>query len=114
QGQRVVAGQELMQSASDIFLGWMTGPAGRHFYVRQLRDMKVSVEVESLSASDLSTYATICGWALARAHARAGDAIQIAAYLGTSERFDLAVASFAEAYANQTERDYQAFLHAIK
>ena len=115
QGERVVAGQELMQAASDVFLGWMSGPAGRNFYWRQLRDMKASVEVENLTSANLALYAGLCGHALARAHARAsGDAAAIAAYLGTSDRFDQAIASFAEAYANQTERDYNAFLAAIK
>ncbi|MGH2515856.1 MAG: DUF2252 domain-containing protein, partial [Ktedonobacterales bacterium] len=115
QGERVVAGLELMQAASDIFLGWMTGPAGRDFYWRQLRDMKGSIEVETLSAANLALYAELCGHALARAHARAsGNAIEIAAYLGMSDSFDKAIASFAEAYANQTERDYQALQAAIK
>ena len=115
QGERVVAGLELMQAASDIFLGWMTGPAGRHFYTRQLRDMKGAVEVGSLSAANLDLYAGLCGRALARAHARAsGNAVEIAAYLGVSDRFDQAIASFAEAYANQTQRDYQSLLNAIK
>ncbi|HEX8034844.1 MAG TPA: DUF2252 domain-containing protein, partial [Ktedonobacterales bacterium] len=114
-GERVVRGQELMQAASDIFLGWMTGPRGRHFYWRQLRDMKGSVVVEDLTPSNLALYGGVCGWALARGHARAsGNAIEIAAYLGTNDRFDQAIASFAEAYANQTERDHQALLNAIK
>lgn len=114
-GERVVRGQELMQAASDIFLGWMSGPAGRHFYWRQLRDMKGSVAVESLTPANLALYGDLCGWALARGHARSsGNAIEIAAYLGTSDRFDQAIASFAEAYANQTERDYQALLKAIE
>ncbi len=115
QGERVVAGQELMQAASDIFLGWMSGPAGRNFYWRQLRDMKASVEVELLTPTNMALYGEICGHALARAHARAsGNAIEIAAYMGASDSFDKAIASFAEAYANQTERDYQALLAAIK
>ncbi|MGO8950711.1 MAG: DUF2252 domain-containing protein [Ktedonobacterales bacterium] len=114
QGERVVVGQELMQSASDIFLGWMTGPGGRHFYWRQLWDMKGSVDVENLSASELAAYSELCYWALARAHARSGDATEIAAYLGASDNFDQAIAGFAAAYADQTERDYQAFLAAIK
>ena len=115
QGERVVAGQELMQAASDIFLGWMTGPAGRYFYWRQLRDMKGSVVVENLSVTNLALYMSLCGWALARAHARAsGNAVEIAAYLGVSDRFDQAIASFAQAYADQTERDYHALLDAIK
>ncbi len=115
QGQRVVSGQELMQAASDIFLGWMSGPTGRHFYWRQLRDMKGSVEVANLSIANLVFYSGFCGWALARAHARAsGNAIEIATYLGKSDRFDQAIAAFAQAYANQNERDYQALLAAIK
>lgn len=115
QGERVVFGQELIQAASDIFLGWMTGPKGRHFYWRQLRDMKGSVEVERLSSSNLALYAGLCGRVLARAHARSsGNAAEIAAYLGASDRFDQAIASFAEAYANQTERDHRALLSAIK
>ncbi len=115
QGERVVAGQELMQAASDIFLGWMTGPGGRDFYWRQLRDMKGSVDVDSLSSANLALYAGLCGHVLARAHARSsGNADEIAAYLGASDSFDRAVATFAEAYANQTERDYQALLAAIK
>jgi uncharacterized protein (DUF2252 family) len=114
QGERVVVGQELMQSASDIFLGWMAGPAGRFFYWRQLRDMKASVEVETVVPTGLATYGELCGWALARAHARGGDPVEIAAYLGASESFDRAIATFAEAYANQNERDYQSFLAAIK
>jgi uncharacterized protein (DUF2252 family) len=114
-GERVVRGQEFMQAASDIFLGWMTGPAGRHFYWRQLRDMKGSVVVENLTPANLALYGGLCGWALARGHARAsGNAIEIAAYLGTNDRFDQAIASFAEAYANQTERDHRALLDAIK
>jgi uncharacterized protein (DUF2252 family) len=114
QGERVVAGQELMQSASDLFLGWMTGSEGRHFYWRQLRDMKGSMNIETLIPSGMVLYAGLCGWALARAHARSGDPIQIAAYLGTSDSFDRAIATFASSYADQTEQDYQAFLRAIK
>ena len=114
QGERVVAGQELMQSASDLFLGWMSGPGGRHFYWRQLRDMKGSVDITTLTPMLMVKYAILCGWALARAHARSGDPIQIAAYLGTSDSFDRAIATFANASADQTERDYQAFLGAIK
>src|SRR5215208_5588083 len=113
-GQRVVAGQQLMQAASDIFLGWLRGPGGRDFYWRQLRDMKGSVKVERLSPGELVLYAGICGWALARAHARSGDRVQIAAYLGKSERFDGAITDFAEAYADQTERDHAALCAAVK
>jgi len=113
-GHRVVAGQRLMQAASDIFLGWLRGPGGRDFYWRQLRDMKGSVKVERLSPGELTLYARICGWALARAHARSGDRVQIAAYLGKSERFDGAIADFAKAYADQTERDHAALYAAVK
>jgi hypothetical protein len=114
QGQRVVAGQRLMQAASDIFLGWFRGPAGRDFYWRQLRDMKGSAEVERMSPEELTLYAGLCGWALARAHARSGDRVRISAYLGKSERFDVAIADFAKAYADQTERDHAALLAAVK
>jgi uncharacterized protein (DUF2252 family) len=113
-GHRVVAGQRLMQAASDIFLGWFRGTEGRDFYWRQLKDMKGSAKVESMSADELILYAGICGWALARAHARSGDRVQIAAYLGKSERFDRSVADFAEAYADQTERDHAALCAAVK
>jgi uncharacterized protein (DUF2252 family) len=114
QGRRVVAGQRLMQAASDIFLGWFRGPAGRDFYWRQLRDMKGSAEVGRMSSDELVLYAGLCGWALARAHARSGDRVQIAAYLGKSERFDGVIAAFAVAYADQTERDHAALCAAVK
>ncbi|MGF1470271.1 MAG: DUF2252 domain-containing protein [Rubrobacteraceae bacterium] len=114
QGQRVVAGQRLMQAASDIFLGWVRGPAGRDFYWRQLRDMKGSAKIEQLSSGQLALYADICGLALARAHARSGDRVQIAGYLGKSGRFDEAIADFAEAYADQTERDHATLCAAVK
>jgi uncharacterized protein (DUF2252 family) len=113
-GHRVVAGQRLMQAASDIFLGWLRGPGGRDFYWRQLRDMKGSVKVERMSPDELVQYAGLCGWALARAHARSGDRVQIAAYLGKSERFDGAIAAFAEAYADQIERDHATLCKAVK
>jgi uncharacterized protein (DUF2252 family) len=114
-GHRVVAGQRLMQAASDIFLGWMTGkPAGRHFYWRQLRDMKGSIEVELLKPPGLEILATLSGWTLARGHARSGQRIAIASYLGVSDRFDQAIADFAITYANQAEKDYQTVLKAIK
>jgi uncharacterized protein (DUF2252 family) len=113
-GHRVVAGQRLMQAASDIFLGWFRGREGRDFYWRQLRDMKGSADVESMSPDELALYARLCGWALARAHARSGDRVQIAAYLGKSERFDGAIADFAEAYADQTESDHAALCAAVK
>jgi uncharacterized protein (DUF2252 family) len=113
-GHRVVAGQRLMQAASDIFLGWFRGTEGRDFYWRQLKDMKGSAKVESMSPDELVLYAGICGWALARAHARSGDRVQIAAYLGKSDRFDRAVADFAAAYADQNERDHAALCAAVK
>ena len=113
-GHRVVAGQRLMQAASDIFLGWFRGTEGRDFYQRQLKDMKGSADLESMSPDDLVIYAGICGWALARAHARSGDRVEIAAYLGKSERFDVAIADFAKEYADQNERDHAALCAAVK
>jgi len=107
-------GQRLMQAASDIFLGWMTGPAGRHYYWRQLHDMKGSLEVETLSPAGLELYAKACGWTLARGHARSGRRIAIAAYLGVGDRFDQAIADFAAAYANQAEKDFAAVSKAIE
>ncbi|MCX5409252.1 DUF2252 domain-containing protein [Streptomyces sp. NBC_00335] len=112
-GHRVVAGQRLLQSASDIFLGWMSGPAGRHFYGRQLRDMKGSAAVETMTPGMLRRYAGLCGTALARAHARSGDRIAIAGYLGKADTFDRAVASFALQYADRTVRDHAALTAAI-
>jgi uncharacterized protein (DUF2252 family) len=117
-GQRVVAGQRLMQTATDIFLGWtrVEGLDGieRDFYVRQLRDWKLSVDVAALDRVVLATYGRICGWTLARAHARSGDRIAIAAYLGQADTFDEAIAAFAIAYADQTERDHRALATAVK
>src|SRR5918995_13881 len=112
-GHRVVAGQRLMQAASDIFLGWFRGTGGRDFYWRQLRDMKGSANVEGMSSEELVLYGKLCGWTLARAHARSGDRVHIAAYLGKSERFDRAIAEFAQAYADQTERDHAALCAAV-
>lgn len=112
-GHRVVAGQRLLQAASDIFLGWMTGPQGRAFYWRQLRDMKGSADVESMSATELRSYARLCGTALARAHARSGDRIGIAAYLGGSDTFDRAITDFALRYATQNAADHAALTEAI-
>ena len=112
-GHRVVTGQRLMQAASDSFLGWIDGPQGRSFYVRQLRDMKWSPDPASLNSKRLSRYATLCGHTLARAHARSGDAIAISSYLGNSHAFDEAITSFAESYADQTDRDFAAFTGAI-
>jgi uncharacterized protein (DUF2252 family) len=117
QGQRVVEGQRLIQAASDIMLGWdrVVGMDGveRDFYVRQLWDRKGSLEVETMDPRMLAIYADICGWTLARAHARSGDSIAISAYLGRGEAFDSAMASFAEAYADQNERDYAALQEAV-
>jgi uncharacterized protein (DUF2252 family) len=116
-GERVVRGQRLMQSASDIFLGWqtVTGYDGRErdFYIRQLHDWKGSFEVEKARPVGAKLYAQICGETLARAHARSGDRVAIAAYMGGSNRFDEVIADFAEAYADQNEQDYEAFLEAI-
>jgi uncharacterized protein (DUF2252 family) len=112
-GQRVVAGQRIIQAASDIFLGWGRDRR-RDFYVRQLRDMKASVNLATITASALESYAAVCGWALALAHARSGDPAQISGYLGTGDRFDRALTSFANAYADQTERDHATLVKAIK
>jgi uncharacterized protein (DUF2252 family) len=113
-GQRVVIGQRLMQSASDIFLGWTVGEGGRHFYVRQLRDAKVKPILEMMEPEDLLGYARACGWALARAHARAGDASVLKGYMGSSEEFENAITKFSIAYADQNEKDYEALLAAIR
>jgi len=112
-GERVVVGQRLMQAASDLFLGW-TEYEGRHFYIRQLRDIKIKPLIEGISAGRLGLYSGWCGWALARAHAKSGDAAMISGYLGSNSRFDKAVAKFALAYTDQNERDYQALLKAIR
>jgi uncharacterized protein (DUF2252 family) len=112
-GHRVVTGQRLMQAASDSFLGWIDGPAGRSFYVRQLRDMKWSPDPATLSKKRIGPYAELCGHTLARAHARSGDAVAISAYLGTGKSFDKAISAFAQAYADQTEQDFAAFTGAI-
>jgi uncharacterized protein (DUF2252 family) len=113
-GQRVVVGQRLMQSASDIFLGWSRGPAGRDFYIRQLRDMKVAPDVETQPPKVMRAYAMLCGLALARAHDKAGDAAMIAGYLGSGDQFDEAIGDYAVAYADQVERDYKTFVKAIR
>jgi uncharacterized protein (DUF2252 family) len=112
-GQRVVVGQRLMQAASDIFLGW-TSFNGRDYYARQLRDMKWSAEVETMDLVMFTGYVELCAATLARAHARTGDSAQIAGYLGNRDVFDQAIASFAEAYADQAERDHASLLAAIK
>jgi uncharacterized protein (DUF2252 family) len=119
QGQRVVAGQRLMQASSDIFLGWQrTEEAGlddrpRDFYVRQLRDWKFSVDIEAMVPRDMRMYGQLCGWTLARAHARSGDRIAIAAYLGGADVFDQAITQFAAAYADQNQRDHDALAAAV-
>jgi uncharacterized protein (DUF2252 family) len=119
QGQRVVEGQRLMQAASDIFLGWMHEPLGlddrraRDLYLRQLWDSKISLDIDGMQASEMALYSKLCGWTLARAHARSGDSLAIAGYLGSSDAFDRAIADFAESYADQNERDHAALLDAI-
>ncbi len=117
QGERVVVGQRLMQAASDVFLGWdrIQGLDGRErdFYVRQLRDMKGSADVERMDPVGMATYGELCGWTLARAHARSGDAIALASYLGDDDVFPEAAAEFAELYADQNEKDHAAFLAAV-
>jgi uncharacterized protein (DUF2252 family) len=106
-GQRIVHGHWLMQSASDIFLGWCTSNTGRHFYVRQLRDIKLKPTVNVFSSTDMIQFGEYCGWTLARAHARSGEPAMIGGYLGTKDTFDKAIAAFSIAYADQTERDYE-------
>jgi len=113
-GQRVVMGQRLMQPASDIFLGWVTGRGKRDFYLRQLRDAKLSPLVETFDAEMLEIYGELCGWALARAHAKAGDPWTIGGYLGGSDKFDEAMGGFALAYADQAERDHAALKAAVR
>jgi len=118
QGERVVAGQHLMQAESDIFLGWTRVPGpdkvDRDFYVRQLKDWKFSAPIELMVPAGMAVYAGLCGWTLARAHARSGDRLALAAYLGGSVKFDEAIADFAETYADQNERDYAALQAAVK
>ena len=113
-GQRVVNGCRLMQSASDLFLGWVKGPEGRHFYVRQLRDMKLSAMVEVFNRRAMTAYAELTGWTLARAHARSGEPAKIAGYLGKGDQFDEAIADFSVAYANQAERDHKVLKKAVR
>jgi Uncharacterized protein conserved in bacteria (DUF2252) len=116
-GQRVVEGQRLMQAASDILLGWIRATdidgITRDFYVRQLWDQKGSALVEAMKPKAMQLYAELCGRTLAKAHARSGDAIAIASYLGAGDQFDRALASFAESYADQNERDYHALKDAV-
>jgi uncharacterized protein (DUF2252 family) len=114
QGERVVTGQRMLQSASDVFLGWTCDDQGHDFYFRQLRDMRMKIDIERMSKQDWFEYVELCGWVLARAHARTGDPALIAGYLGKTEAFDEAIAKFAVAYADQTERDYVSFVKAIR
>ena len=114
QGQRVVVGQRLMQCASDIFLGWANDDDGHQYYVRQLRDMKTSVAYEQLQGQVLFNFADMCGWALARAHAKSGDSARLSGYLGRSDRFDRAITEFAQSYADQCEKDFAVFKRAIR
>ncbi|OGO55695.1 MAG: hypothetical protein A2Z32_01875, partial [Chloroflexi bacterium RBG_16_69_14] len=113
-GARVVSGQRRLQAASDVLLGWFVGQQGRHWYVRQLQDQKASAVVEAMTVEDLATWGELCSWALARGHARSGEPATIAGYLGEDTAFDHAMGSFADAYADQTERDFAAFTAAIK
>ena len=118
-GERVVTGQRLMQASSDIFLGWLHVEAGldgqaRDFYGRQLRDWKGSAEIERMDPQGLARYGRLCGWTLARAHARSGDRVAIAAYLGKGTGFDRAIVEFSHSYAEQNERDYQALAAAVE
>ena len=118
-GQRVVEGQRLMQAASDIFLGWDRVRVGldeksHDYYIRQLWDWKISADVELMKPGEMMVYGKMCGWTLARAHARSGDRIAIGVYLGKGKAFDIALAEFADAYADQNERDYQALAAAVK
>jgi len=111
----VVDGQRLMQSASDLFLGWTTGPSGRHFYVRQLRDMKISAELETFDAEAFAAYARLCGRALARAHAKSsGHASQISGYIGKSDALAEALVKYAKSYCDQNDRDYERFQKACR
>ncbi|WP_213309009.1 DUF2252 domain-containing protein [Paraburkholderia sacchari] len=113
-GQRVITGQRIMQSASDLFLGWTRGQNGRDFFIRQLRDMKLSVLIEALDQGLLRQYARMCAHALARAHARSGDAAMIAGYTGSGQTFDDAITEFATEYSSQNRQDYREFIRAIR
>ena len=113
-GERVVRGTRLMQSASDLFLGCTEGKQGRHFYIRQLRDMKTKILVELFGSTDMIQYAEVCGYTLARAHARSGDSAVISGYLGKSDTFDKAIAAFSAAYADQSERDHAVLMKAVR
>jgi uncharacterized protein (DUF2252 family) len=116
QGERVVTGQHLMQSSSDMLLGWTTGSREfkRQFYIRQLRNMKFSFDILKMTPNQVSWYAEVCGWTLARAHARSGDASMIYGYIGKSDIFDKAIGNFAQLYAEQTKSDFELFLDSIE
>lgn len=115
EGRRVVEGQRLMQAASDLFLGWTKGPFGRHFYVRQLRDMKVAPQFELMDVETLGKYAALCGWVLARAHAKSGGlAAEISGYLGTGDRMAEVMVGYSNSYADQVEKDYERFVAACR
>jgi uncharacterized protein (DUF2252 family) len=113
-GARVVAGQRRLQAASDVLLGWAVGPTGRNWYLRQLQDQKGGAVVEAMTLEDLTAWGELCGWALARGHARSGQPAEIAGYLGEDKSFERAIGEFALTYADQNERDYDAFTAAIK
>jgi uncharacterized protein (DUF2252 family) len=118
-GQRVVEGQRLMQAASDIFLGWERIPIGfdnqpHDYYLRQLWDWKISADIETMPPDEMMVYGQMCGWTLARAHARSGDRVAIASYLGKNNVFENSLVEFASAYADQNERDYQTLVDAVK
>ncbi|MFM0471915.1 DUF2252 domain-containing protein [Paraburkholderia strydomiana] len=115
QGERVVQGQRMLQAASDIFVGWATSSLGRHYYFRQLRDMKLSASIELFDSDLLDGYARLCGWAMARAHAKAGgQAVEVSAYIGRGDQFAEALAAYAASYADQVERDYDVFVKACR
>jgi uncharacterized protein (DUF2252 family) len=113
-GQRVVVGQRIMQAAGDVFLGWTRGVNGRHFYLRQLRDMKISAIIEDWDTGLLRQYGRMCAHALARAHARSGDAAMISGYMGSGQTFDDAIGEFAVEYSDQNRNDYRAFVKAVR
>jgi hypothetical protein len=113
-GERVVIGQRRLQAVSDILLGWVVGEQGRHWYVRQLQDQKAGATIEEMTVDDLAAWAELCAWTLARGHARSGQPAEIAAYLGEDEAIHDAMTAFAEAYADQTERDFATFTEAIR
>ena len=113
EGRRVVSGQRMMQAASDVFLGSITGIGGRHFYIRQLRDMKWSPLISNLTPKTMSGYAQLCGKSLARGHARSGDSVKIAGYVGSSDTFDTSLVDFSQRYAQQVHKDFADFTQAI-